>query len=175
MTARAFYTLLFGAVMLITALSVGSQGVFLLGVCALIACALALVSLLFAVLTCRISQQLSQSEINRGESCMYTLCVSMCCVLPIAPLSLRLNLPNGKTSEFSFAPHLFGRTESDNLFPCPHVGVFSVGAVSVSFGDVFGLFRFSRPVKAPLIPVCVLPVPRETQPLATSPGEGEST
>ena len=106
---------------------------------------------------------------------MYTLCVRMFAPLPIAPLALRVSLPSGKTSEFLLPARLFGRTVSDNSFPCPHVGVFGVGAVSVAFGDVFGLFRFSRPVKAPPVPVCVLPVPRETQPLATSPGEGEST
>ena len=34
MTARGFYTLLFGALMLFTALSVGSAGAFLLGTAA---------------------------------------------------------------------------------------------------------------------------------------------
>ena len=36
MTARGFYTLLFGALMLFTALSVGSAGAFLLGTAALL-------------------------------------------------------------------------------------------------------------------------------------------
>ena len=175
MTARAFFTLLFGAVMLLTALSVGSQGAFLLGVGALVALALALLSVLFAAFSCRISQQLSSSETERGGSCMYTLSVSMLSALPIAPLSLRVSLPSGKKSEFLLTTRLFGRTDSDNHFSCPHVGVFCVGATSVTIADVFGLFRFTRPVKAPPVPICVLPVPRDSEPLSTSPGEGEST
>ena len=59
MTVRGFYTLLFGAIMMITALSVGSAGAFLLGAGALIAAALALVSVLFAFFTIRIAQQAS--------------------------------------------------------------------------------------------------------------------
>ena len=50
MTARGYYTLLFGAIMMITALSVGSAGAFLLGAGAIIAVLLAAVSVLFAQL-----------------------------------------------------------------------------------------------------------------------------
>ena len=58
MTARGFYTLLFGLIMLFTALSVGSAGAFLLGAAALIVWALSLASVLFAYFSCRLSQQL---------------------------------------------------------------------------------------------------------------------
>lgn len=175
MTARAFYTLLFGAVMLLTALSVGSQGAFLLGMCALIVCLLSLISVLFAFFTFRLSQEISSGEAERGGACTYALRIQMFAPLPVAPLALRLSLPSGKKSEFVLPARLLGQTQSDNAFPCPHVGVFPVGVLSVSFGDVFGLFRFTRASQEPLAPVCVLPVPRETAPLATSPGEGEST
>ena len=56
MTARGLYTLLFGALMLVTALSVGSAGAFFLGVAALSALALSLVCVLCAALTLRIGQ-----------------------------------------------------------------------------------------------------------------------
>ena len=175
MTARGFYTLLFGTVMLLTALSVSSAGAFLLGACALIACALSLASVLFARFSFRLSQQLASGEAQRGDSCAYTLSIRLFAPLPIAPLSLRVCLPSGREREFILPTRLLGQTHSDNLFPCAHVGVFPVGVRSVSFGDVFGFFRLTLPVKAPLLPVMVLPVPRDTQPLPTSPGEGEST
>ena len=175
MTARGFYTLLFGVIMLLTALSVGSQGAFLLGVCALFAFTLSLLSVLFAFFSCRISQQLGASETQRGASCAYSLCIRLLAPLPIAPLTLRMNLPSGKKGEFSLPARLLGRTVSDNLFTCPHVGVFPVGVVSVSICDVFGLFRLIHPEKAPLLPVTVLPVPQETSPLPISPGGGESS
>ena len=175
MTARGLYTLLFGAVMLITALSVGSAGAFLLGAAALIAWLLALVSVLLAFFTCRLRQQLDTAEVSRGNSCLYTLSVSLFSPLPVAPLSLRVALPSGRQSEFLLPARLFGTTASDNAFPCPHVGVFETGVLRVAIGDVFGLFSLSQPAKSPLLPVTVLPVPRDTQPLPVSPGEGEST
>ena len=175
MTARGFYTLLFGAVMLVTALSVGSAGALLLGAAALLAWLLAALSVLLAMLTCRLSQQTDCAEVSRGDSCLYTLSVSMLAPLPIAPLSLRVATPNGRQSEFLLSTRLFGTTASDNAFPCPHVGVFDLGVLRVAFGDVFGFFSLAHSVKSPLIPVTVLPVPRETRPLKTSPGEGEST
>lgn len=175
MTARGFYTLLFGSVMLVTALSVGSAGAFLLGAAALIAWLLAVLSVLLAACACRLSQQAGCAEVSRGDSCPYTLSVSMLAPLPIAPLSLRVATPNGRQSEFLLPARLFGTTASDNAFPCPHVGVFELGVLRVAFGDVFGFFSLAHSVKSPLIPVTVLPVPRETRPLATSPGEGEST
>lgn len=175
MTARGFYTLLFGAVMLVTALSVGSAGAFLLGAAALIAWLLAALSVLLAACTCRLSQRAGCAEISRGDSCPYTLSVSMLAPLPIAPLSLRVATPNGRQSEFLLPARLFGTTASDNAFPCPHVGVFELGVLRIAVGDVFGFFSLAQSVKSPLIPVTVLPVPRETQPLKTSPGEGENT
>jgi len=173
MTARGFYTLLFGAVMMFTALSLGIPGAFLLGACALIGWVLALFSVLFARFSFRLSQHLGAGEIERGASCAYTLSIRMLAPLPVAPLSLRVSLPSGRVSEFLLPARLFGKTQSDNHFPCPHVGVFSVGVISVSFGDVFGLFRLEHAVKTPPLPVTVLPVPRDTSPLPTSPGEGE--
>ena len=175
MTARGFYTLLFGSVMLVTALSVGSAGAFLLGAAALMAWLLAVLSVLLAACACRLSQQAGCAEVSRGDSCPYTLSVSMLAPLPIAPLSLRVATPNGRQSEFLLPARLFGTTASDNAFPCPHVGVFELGVLRVAFGDVFGFFSLAHSVKSPLIPVTVLPVPRETRPLKTSPGEGEST
>ena len=175
MTARGFYTLIFGAIMLGTALSVSSSAAFLLGACALIACALSLISVLFARFSFRLSQQLGSSEAPRGGSCSYSLSIRIFSVLPVAPLSLIVCLPSGRDREFLLPVRLFGCTLSDNLFPCPHVGVFPVGVVRVSLSDVFGLFRLSFPVKTPPVPFMVLPVPRETTSLPTSPGEGEST
>ncbi len=175
MTARGFYTLLFGCVMLLTALSVSSPGVFLLGVVALLAWLLSLAGVLLATASFRLAQRCDLREVSRGGACPYHLRVSLFAPLPIAPLSLRVALPSSRVSDFLLPARPFGATQSDNEFPCPHVGVFEIGALSVAFSDVFGLFSLRRAVKSPRLPVMVLPVPRDAQPLATSPGEGEST
>jgi len=177
MTARGFYTLLFGVIMLFTALSVGSAGAFVLGAGAMIAVLLALSSVLFAYFTIQITQHVSADsqdlKVYRGQSCLYRLGVSMIAPLPIAPLSLRVSMPSGQSREFLLPAKMFGVTESDNRFPCPHVGMCSLGLDRVIIGDCFGLFSFRHTVRDPLLLLTVLPNPRSVSPIPTSPGEGE--
>ena len=73
MTARGFYTLLFGALMLFTALSVGSAGAFLLGTAALLCWALSLLCVCAAALSCRAEQQLEGGQTQRGGTCRLIL------------------------------------------------------------------------------------------------------
>lgn len=174
MTARGFYTLLFGLVMLVTSLSVGSGGVFLLGCVALIAWALALVSVLLARATFSLSEQMDSASVLRGESCRYSLSIRLFAPIPIAPVSLRLCLPSGRESEFILAAEAVGMTQSDNAFPCPHVGVFPVGVVQAALSDCFGLFTLRRRITNTPALLSVLPNPAKTAPLTFSPGEGET-
>ena len=174
MTARGFYTLLFGLLFMVTALSVGSGSVFLLGAVALAALAVSGVCVLCALLTCRIDQDIPGGQAERGSACIYRLRMRLFTPLPIGPLALRVAMPSGKESDFLLAPHMFA-TESENTFTCPHVGVFGVGLISVSFTDCFGLFALRHRVRQPLSTLTVLPVPAESAPLKYSPGEGEST
>ena len=83
MTARGFYTLLFGALMLFTALSVGSAGAFLLGTAALLCWALSLLCVCAAALSCRAEQQFEGGKHGWGSvrmACVdleaHKLCVS---------------------------------------------------------------------------------------------------
>ena len=103
MTARGLYTLLFAALMLITALSVGSAGAFLLGVAALCALAVSLVSVLFAAGTLRLAQSADSEKVQRGDALAYTLQAQLFTPLPIAPLSLHMRLPSGRESEYLLA------------------------------------------------------------------------
>ena len=78
MTARGFYTLLFGALMLFTALSVGSAGAFLLGTAALLCWALSLLCVCAAALSCRAEQQLEGGQTQRGGTCRLILRGLLC-------------------------------------------------------------------------------------------------
>lgn len=173
MSARGFYTLLAGCVLLITALSVGSAGAFVLGCAALLTLAVSLLSVVFAAATCRIAQTADCDKAVRCEQVAYTLSVRMLCLLPIAPLSLRFCLPSGKETSFLLTTRMLGETVSENAFTCPHVGVCRIGATHVTISDCFSLFSFTRRVHAPLIPVTVLPNPTKEECPAFSPGEGE--
>lgn len=173
MTARGLYTLLFAALMLVTALSVGSAGAFLLGVAALCALAVSMVSVACAALTCRFEQETKAVRVMRGDSLAYTLRVRLFSPLPIAPLSLHMRLPSGRESEFLLASRLWGTTVSENAFSCPHVGYSEVGVTRCDLTDCFALFTLHRRVRAPLIGVSVLPVPAQAEKPAFSPGEDE--
>ena len=175
MTARGRYTLLFGAVMIITALSVGSGGALLLGGAALFALLISLLSMIFALAGFRLSQSVGGGQTQRGGSCLFALGVRMFTPLPIAPLTLRVCLPSGRQSEFILPVRAIGETLSDNRFSCPHVGVFPVGVTQVAFSDCFGLFSLRRTLGTPPVSVTVLPKPRACSPLPFSPGEGESS
>jgi len=173
MSARGFYTLLAGCVLLITALSVGSAGAFLLGCAALLALAISLLSVVIAAATCRITQTADCDRVSRREQVVYTLSVRAFCLLPIAPLSLRFCLPSGRETSFLLTARLLGETISENAFVCPHVGLCRIGATHVTISDCFSLFSFTRRVRAPLVPVTVLPNPTQEECPAFSPGEGE--
>lgn len=175
MTARGFYTLLFSALMLFTALSVGSGGAFVLGCAALIAVVLSLISVLCARFSFRIHQHTENNQAVRGGMCTYVLSVRLFTPLPIAPLSLEVTLPSGRQSEFLLPARMIGTTDSVNEFSCPHVGVFPVGASRVTFMDSFGLFSLYARIPQTIAPVTVLPHPRDVAPIRYSPGEGETS
>lgn len=175
MTARGFYTLIFGAVLLLTALSVMSAGAFVLGCAALLAWLLSLVSVLCARLTFSMSQSLGENQVPRGGTCRIDLTVRFFTLAPIAPLALHVRLPNGRESEFLLEARLFGTTHSSNDFPCPHVGVFPVGVTQISLSDCFGLFSLRVSPPQEIARLTVLPNPRETAPILCSPGEGETS
>lgn len=174
MTARGLYTLLFGLLMMVTSLSVGSSGAFLMGAAALIALAFSLICVLLARFTCRLTQHVESAKVPRGSVCRYTLSAHLPLPLPIAPVSLRVTLPSGRQSEFLLRTRLFGMTQSDNEFSCPHVGVYSVGAVRATYADCFGLFSLSMRCRMESAAITVLPNPASTTPLRYSPGEGET-
>ena len=175
MTARGFYILLTGAVLLATALSVGNAGAFLLGCAALLTWAFSLLSVLLAYLTCRITQEVDGGSTPRGLPCHFRLSVRLSSLLPIAPLGLRVALPSGRQSEFALAVRTLGDTVGENQFACPHVGAYRVGVTQLRFRDCFGLFALTHRVRAALPELTVLPNPAEADELSFSPGEGETT
>ena len=93
----------------------------------------------------------------------------------IAPIALKIELPGGRQSDFWLSTRLFGTTESENEFACPHVGVFPVGVSQLTISDCFGLFAFRRSMRGAPQNVAVLPNPVQTAPLPVSPGEGENS
>lgn len=175
MTARGLYTLLFGAAMTLTALSVGSAGALMLGAGALAAWLLSLITAALAALTCRFEERLEEKNAVRGGSCRLRLRLKMRLPLPIAPVQIVFSHPGARQAQFHLHARLMGTTVCDPDFLCPHVGLYPVGVQEAAFGDCFGLFLFTRRMKRTLPVVTVLPNPAKIAPLRFSPGEGESS
>ena len=159
MTARGFYTLLFGALMLLPRCPSAARALFCwarrrccAGRCRCCACAP-------PPSPCRAEQQIEGGQAQRGGACRLILRVRFALPAPIAPLSLKVELPSGRESDFSLPAGLLGLTESDHSFACPHVGVFQVGVSQITFSDCFGLFAFRRRQRGALQSVAVLLIP----------------
>lgn len=161
--------------MLFTALSVGSSGAFLLGAAALFCWALSLLCVCLAAFSCRVEQSVEGGQAARGGACRFHLRVRFGLPAVIAPIALKIELPGGRQSDFWLSTRLFGTTESENEFACPHVGVFPVGVSQLTISDCFGLFAFRRSMRGAPQNVAVLPNPVQTAPLPVSPGEGENS
>ena len=108
MTARGFYLLLFGSLMLFTALSVGSSGAFLLGAAALFCWALSLFCVCLAAFSCRVEQSVEGGQAARGGACRFHLRVRFGLPAVIAPIALKIELPGGRQSDFWLSTGLFG-------------------------------------------------------------------
>ena len=104
MTARGFYTLLFGALMLFTALSVGSAGAFSAGHGGAAVLGAVAAVRVRAALSCRAEQQLEGGQTQRGGTCRLILRVRFALPAPIAPLSLRSSCPAAGRAIFRFPP-----------------------------------------------------------------------
>lgn len=93
----------------------------------------------------------------------------------IAPIALKIELPGGRQSDFWLSTRLFGTTESENEFACPHVGVFPVGISQLTISDCFGLFAFRRSMRGAPQNVGGSAQSRADRSLPVSPGEGENS
>lgn len=175
MTARGFYLLLFGSLMLFTALSVGSSGAFLLGAAALFCWALSLLCVCLAAFSCRVEQSVEGGQAARGGACRFHLRVRFGLPAVIAPIALKIELPGGRQSDFWLSTRLFGTTESENEFACPHVGVFPVGVSQLTISDCFGLFDSAVPCGGGAAKRRGSAQSVQTAPLPVSPGEGENS
>ncbi|MBQ8095278.1 MAG: DUF58 domain-containing protein [Clostridia bacterium] len=169
MTTRGVYTILAGSVLIIVGLSTSNAACLLMGGIAGCALILMLVCVLIPRLTLRISQQIQAAEVIRTSRCTLESHVTLFTLLPIAPLVLNVELPSGRHSAYLLHARPFGTTHSQNEFPCPHIGQFTVGVSKITVEDSLGLFHFSKHIRN-LSVLCVLPQAATVSPVPINPG-----
>ncbi len=158
MTGRLYTLLLALFSMLLSALSLGGQVFYLFALVLFAMLLYGLFSVLLAKNLLEFSQHTDVTEVERGESATLSLKATLRSPLPIAPLQLNLALPDGDT-QAAMDVGILRTTSASYPLRMAHVGVFPLGAQTISLSDVFGLFRMKKKLKQPLPQVVSLPRP----------------
>jgi len=168
-----FLPILFvAAVCLFCALSTGSAVLLMIALLLTLICLTAFVSVFTAARTARVTQELSQEKVNRGEDVSLTLTVSHKGLLPIAPITLTLCDLLGGEEEPVRLRSASGRKQQLRFpFNARHVGALEVGVTKYKVEDVFGLFSLTKTPQTPCAQLLVLPLPFETEDLKFAPGD----
>lgn len=137
--------------------------------CILIALLLfyALASILWLLMTVKVSMKGVRPRMLRGEKLMTILTVEHRSPLPAGSLRIRLNVPGGMggRQEIRVSVPPFVKRNFRNVIRCPHRGSYEVGVTRLSASDPFGLFEFSRKADARLLRVEVSPRPMRLEPM----------
>ena len=168
-----FVPVLFTAgVCLFCALSTGSAVLLMAAILLALLCLTSFVSVWTAARSARVTQELSQAKVNRGDDASVTLTVSHKGLLPIAPITLTLcDLLGGEEEPVRLKSASGRRQQLRFPFNARHVGVVEVGVKKYKVEDVFGLFSVTRTPDTPCAELLVLPLPFETEDLKFAPGD----
>ena len=172
MNARIGVFLVVAAACLLAALSTGGRLYWLFFLVLTAMVLLALVSVLWAWATLRLTCALSESHTARGEVITLQVVLHHGALLPIAPVLLCLLAPDaGLPAEVRVAVPPVRRTQCAQSFACPHVGVYPTGVAYCVVSDVFGLFTLRRKPGTPELAATVVPGTFPVRQLQFAPGE----
>jgi uncharacterized protein (DUF58 family) len=164
MTVRFFISICTLLVTGLCALSLGGRVFYLASWALILMMAYSLISLVLARRLLELRQQADDMKVERGASSNLLISVRMRSLLPIAPLELHMDLPDGRTTMLLDAGMLRQRTASFPFF-LPHVGVVPVGARAVYLSDIFRLFRWRKKQIQQPAEIAVLPRPFDVEKL----------
>lgn len=118
-----------------------------------------LASVLWTLLTVRVSMKGMKQRCMRGDKLMTILAVEHRSLLPAGAVQVMLNVPGGAggRQEISVEAPPFARRSFRNVIRCPHRGNYEVGVAALAAQDLFGLFEFTRPSRGRLMRVEVCP------------------
>ncbi|MBQ3277683.1 MAG: DUF58 domain-containing protein [Clostridia bacterium] len=160
------------AFLAVTALATGSPLFLLLAITLVLIILAEFLAVLWASATLRISAEISEGVVHRGEEATLVLRVRHQGYLPIAPVCLSLaSLSGGETRDI-LLKNQPGRQQSLRMpLKASHVGVFSSGIRSCTVEGLLGFVR--RRINTPdsLYSLTVLPRTFETDPLVLAPGD----
>ena len=154
------------------ALSTGGALYYLLFLLVVSAAAISLSSVLCAFTLARFTCSLQNARVTRGDDAVLLCSLFLRIPLPIAPLRLQVQPPDGGESySVRACVKPFGHSATQHRFACIHVGTYACGVQCVVFSDVLGLFALRKKCENGLLTLFVLPAVLNEAPLRFSPDD----
>ncbi|MBQ9859138.1 MAG: DUF58 domain-containing protein [Clostridia bacterium] len=148
MTVRGLFCVILEALLLVLGLGTGYRAILMAAFCLGLVLLVALLSMVAVLLSTRADGSVDREEVRRGDTVTYTLQVRGLVLLPVAGY-LTIRAPGKEKWEREFLnrhsllwlPSFRWQRQVTIELPCPHQGHWQVGAESMWYEDLFGLFR----------------------------------
>ena len=156
--------------MLAAGLSTGTRFYYLVFYALLAMLLLGFVSVLWTLLTLRVTLKGVANRVERCERIPAAFTVWHGCPLPVAAIRVRLSVPSAcaPNQEVNVSCPPFARRTFRQVIECPHRGVYEVGVARLSVTDAFGLVTLGRRPRLRMIRLEVAPKARAASPLRLS-------
>ena len=160
------------AMLLTAALSTGSKLMFVLALMVALTVLVSLISVMWAAGTIRITAEMEDQTVYRGDHTTLVLGISHSGWIPIAPVILELpSMSGGECRRIRLKDHP-GHVQSLRMpIDATHVGIYTSGIQTCIIEDLLGLFqRVIRPDET-VYSLTVLPRTFDVDPAAMAPGD----
>ena len=160
------------AMLLTAALSTGSTLMFVLALMVALTVLVSLVSVMWASATIRITADMEDRTVYRGDHTMLVLGISHGGWIPVAPVILEIpSMSGGENRKIRLKDHP-GHIQSLRMpIDAAHVGIYTSGIQTCIVEDLLGLFqRVIRPDEA-VYSLTVLPRIFDVDPVVMAPGD----
>ena len=172
MKFRIVFPLSFAAVFLLAALSTGSSILWMIAMLLCLSLLLGLISVMWVASTLKLTAELEENTIHRGQQATVRIHVQHQGLIPVAPLILELSSAGGSIPAAIRLRDVPGKDQVLSLpFSAAHVGSFRVGVRACLTEDLMGFFQYRRIFDLSSAELLVLPQFFETDPLPLSPGD----
>ena len=160
------------AMLLTAAMSTGSTLLFVLAMMVAMTVFVCLISVLWASATVRITAEIEDQTVYRGEHTTLVLGVSHGGWIPVAPVILEIPSMSGGDSRKIRLKDIPGRVQSLRMpIDAAHVGIYTSGIQTCMIEDMLGMFqRVIRPDET-VYSLTVLPRVFDVDPLVMAPGD----
>ena len=160
------------AMLLTAAMSTGSTLLFILAIMVALTVFVCLISVIWASATVRITAEIEDQTVYRGEHTTLVLGVSHGGWIPVAPVILEIPSMSGGDSRKIRLKDIPGRVQSLRMpIDAAHVGIYTSGIQTCTIEDMLGMFqRVIRPDET-VYSLTVLPRVFDVDPLVMAPGD----